>query len=239
MTSPRLPAQLPPGAKPLRVPILMYHYVDASLHPADPYSAGNTVSPEQFAAQMDYLAANGYHPVTLEQIYAAMGGLEPLPPKAVALTFDDGWKDQYSVVFPILRSHHFVATFFVITGHVGGEWSMNWDELREMADHGMAIESHTVHHPDLRTLAPARLQGELTQSRDSIGAMLGEVPMAFAYPSGAYNQGVIAAVKAAGYRIAVTTHHGDILDPSHTFEWPRIRVTPWESLARFAKRLGT
>jgi peptidoglycan/xylan/chitin deacetylase (PgdA/CDA1 family) len=218
----------------------MYHYVDASLNPTDPYAAGNTVSPEQFAAQMDYLAANGYHPVTLEQVYIAMAGLGSLPAKPVVLTFDDGWKDQYTVVFPILRSHDFVATFFVITGHVGlgHERSMSWDELREMEDQGMAIESHTVHHLDLRTLTPVRLQSELTESRDNIWAMLGELPMAFAYPSGAYNQRVIAAVRAAGYRIAVTTHFGKILDPSHTFEWPRVRVTPYESLAVFARELA-
>jgi len=85
-----LPAALPSSAKPLRVPILMYHYIDATPPPAGPYAAGLTVLTAQFEAQMDYLASNGYHTVTLEQIYAAMAGLSPLPANPVALTFDDG-----------------------------------------------------------------------------------------------------------------------------------------------------
>jgi len=101
----------------------------------------------------------------------------------------------------------------------------------------MAIESHTVHHLDLRTLAPTRMQYELVQSRNSIEDELGQAPMAFAYPAGAYNQAVIAAVKAAGYRLAVTTHPGQILDPNHIFEWPRMRIVPSESLAGFAREL--
>ena len=232
-----LPRDLPASAKPLRLPILMYHYVDTTPPPAGPYARGLTVPTARFQAQMDYLAANGYHPVTLQEIYRAMAGLSSLPPKPVALTFDDGGLDDYTAAYPILRSHHFVATFFVITGAVDRTGSMTWDELRAMQGEGMAIESHTVHHLDLRTLAPAGLQDELVQSRESISGELGEVPAAFAYPAGAYNQAVIAAVKAAGYRLAVTTHPGQILDPGHAYEWPRVRISPGLSLAGFAKEL--
>jgi peptidoglycan/xylan/chitin deacetylase (PgdA/CDA1 family) len=215
----------------------MYHYVDAKPNPADKYSAGNTVSPERFTAQMDYLAENGYHPVTLEQIYAAMAGLDPLPAEPVAITFDDGYRDQFTVAYPILRSHHFAATFFVITSHVGWDTNMNWDELREMQVGGMAIESHGLHHPDLTTLSPARVRQELAESRDSIFEELGKSPKAYCYPAGAYNPTVIAAVKAAGYLVAVTTHSGMTLDPDSTYEWPRVRISPGDGSAAFAKKL--
>ena len=119
MVQPHVPLVLPTSAKPLRVPILMYHYVDAAPPPAGPYAAGLTIPTAQFRAQMNYLAAGGYHPVTLQQIYAAMAGLSSLPAKPVALTFDDGGLDDYTSAFPILQSHRFVATFFVITGFVG------------------------------------------------------------------------------------------------------------------------
>ena len=234
---PLLPRALPTSAKPLRVPILMYHYVDATPPPAGPYAAGLTVPTAQFAAQMDYLAADGYHPVTLEQIYAAMAGLSHLPPKPVALTFDDGGLDDYTVAYPILRSHHFVATFFVITGFVGRPICMTWSDLQRMQQAGMAVESHTVNHLDLRSLAPARMQDELVQSWNTIERELGKAPMALAYPSGAYNPAVIAAVRAAGYRLAVTTHPGKTLHPSHAYEWPRLRIGPRLDLAGFAKEL--
>jgi peptidoglycan/xylan/chitin deacetylase (PgdA/CDA1 family) len=233
-----LPVTLPARARPLRLPVLMYHYVDATPPPAGPYAAGLTVPTWKFEAEMNYLASNGYHPVTLEQIYAAMAGVSTLPAKPVALTFDDGGQDDYSVALPILRAHHFVATFFVITGAVGRAGSMGWGELRAMQDEGMAIESHTVHHLDLRALAPARLRDELIQSRDNIGAELGEAPVAFAYPAGEYNPDVIAAVRTAGYLLAVTTHPGEILDPGRVYEWPRIRVVPGESSASFAQALA-
>jgi peptidoglycan/xylan/chitin deacetylase (PgdA/CDA1 family) len=236
-TLPELPARLPASAKALSVPILMYHLVDTIVPDAGPYSEGLTVPKDHFEAQMDYLAENGYHPVTLEQIYAAMAGLGALPAKPVAITFDDGYKDNFTVAFPILQSHRFVATFFVLTSHVGGAINMTWDELREMQAQGMAIEPHGVHHPNLTTLSSARLREELVDSRASILEMLGSVSRAYCYPGGAYDQTVIAAVKDAGYLVAVTTHNGKTLDPDHTYEWPRIRVTRGESVATFASHL--
>jgi hypothetical protein len=123
----KLPSLLPGTAPPVVVPILMYHYVDYSPSPAGPYSAGPTAPTAQFAAEMDYLAASGHHPVTIEQIYADMAGQGQLPNKPIALSFDDDGLDDYAVAFPILEGHHFVATFFVITGLVGGRVCMNWD----------------------------------------------------------------------------------------------------------------
>ena len=64
-----------------------------------------------FRAQVNFLATHGCHTVTLEQVYAAMLGLVPLPSKPVALTFGDGYQDNYTAVFPILQAHHFVTTF--------------------------------------------------------------------------------------------------------------------------------
>jgi peptidoglycan/xylan/chitin deacetylase (PgdA/CDA1 family) len=215
----------------------MYHYVDAAPPPAGPYAAGLTVPTAQFEAQMDYLAANGYHSVTLEEIYASMAGLTLLPAKPVALTFDDGGLDDYTVAFPILQSHHFVATFFVITGFVGKPICITWSDLQKMQEAGMAVESHTVNHLDLRSLTPARLQDELAQSDRSIETELERAPIALAYPAGAYNPAVIAAAGEAGYRLAVTTHPGETLDPRHPYEWPRIRIGPRLSLAGFAKEL--
>jgi peptidoglycan/xylan/chitin deacetylase (PgdA/CDA1 family) len=216
----------------------MYHYVDVTPPAAGPYSAGLTVPTRQFQAEMNYLAANGYHPVTLEQVYAAMAGGSPLPTKPVALTFDDGGLDNFTVAFPILQEHHFRATFFVITGFVGKPVCMSWDQLREMYAAGMAIESHTVHHPDLRTLDPAGLAQELSQSRATLMDELGETPIALAYPSGAYDQAVVAATAAAGYLVAVTTHPGRVVSPLAAYTWPRLRVSPDESLNLFAKELA-
>ena len=123
-TASTLPARLPADAEALRVPILMYHYVDAEPPLDSPYADGLTVRTPDFEAQMDYLADKGYQPVTLDQVYAAMAGLTTLPAKPVVITFDDGGTDNYTVAYPILREHGFVATFFVITGMVGKDGTM-------------------------------------------------------------------------------------------------------------------
>ena len=161
----QLPSSLPAHAKAMSVPILMYHYVDDAPPVLGPDAGGLTVRTRAFELQMDFLAKNGYHTVTLEQVYAAMAGLVSLPAKPVALTFDDGGLDDYTVAFPILRSHHFVATFFVITDFVGGSNAMSWDQLRAMQLNGMAIESHTARHADLTKVTATVLRAELTQSR--------------------------------------------------------------------------
>ena len=104
VVSARLPATLPVSAEPFMVPILMYHYVDFSSPPAGPYAAGLTVPTAQFGAEMDYLARNGYHPVLLEQVYAAMAGLQTLLAKPVALTFDDGGRDDFTASYGRITS---------------------------------------------------------------------------------------------------------------------------------------
>ena len=242
-TAPHLPAARPEQAAPdvmapLTVPILMYHYVDQAPPDTGPAAAGLTVSPEQFEAEMDYLAANGYHPVTIAQLYTAMTGGARLPTRPVAITFDDGGSDNYSVAFPILRERGFAATFFVITGYVGGRACMTWDQLLEMQADGMDIEAHTATHPDLRTLGAAALAAELTQSREALAKELGAGAVFLSYPYGWYDGTVIAAARKAGYLAAVTTHHpGRLVSPISSFVWPRTRVSPGLSLTGFAHML--
>jgi peptidoglycan/xylan/chitin deacetylase (PgdA/CDA1 family) len=196
-----------------------------------------TLDTQMFKTELDYLASHGYQPVTLEQVYAGMARLEPLPKNPVALTFDDGYLDNYTVAFPILRAHHFAATFFVITGAVGKPGYMTWADLRAMHADGMAIESHTVHHQNLDTLTDADVAAELTQSRAAIAAEVGQVPAALSYPGGDYDQRVAAAAKAAGYLMAVTTRRGDLLGPSNPYAWPRTGMGPKETLSGFAHAL--
>ena len=179
------------SARALRVPILMYHLID-SHPPRGPYGPGLTVPPQTFEAEMRFLEEGGYHSVTFAELYGALAGTRPLPAKPVLLTFDDGNRDNYSVAFPILRRHHLVATFFVITKMVGRPPSMTWQQLSEMSQAGMTVGSHTV-HPDLRTLSSGRLRSELMDSRAKIGDELGTAPVVLSYPFGQYDRRVEAA----------------------------------------------
>jgi peptidoglycan/xylan/chitin deacetylase (PgdA/CDA1 family) len=238
--APRPPAAAPDQAlqvvrAPLNAPILMYHYVDQAPPDTGPAAAGLTVSQEQFDTEMDYLAAEGYHPVTIAQLYAAITGGARLPSRPVVITFDDGGSDNYGVAYPILRDHGFSATFFVITGYVGGRACMTWGQLREMQAAGMDIEAHTVSHPDLRAIGSTALAAELELSREKLANELGAGALFLSYPYGRYDEKVIAAARAAGYLAAVTTHHpGRLVSPISTFVWQRTRVSPGLSLTGFA-----
>lgn len=230
-----LPATLPANAVAVDAPILMYHYVADTPPPKGPYADGLTVRTDDFRAEMQYLVDNGYETVSLADLYLAMAGMQDLPAKPVALTFDDGGLDNYEVAFPILQEHGLVGTFFVITKTVGGDGQMTWDHLREMAAAGMSIQSHTVSHPDLRGVPAARLESELADSSQAIADGVGERSYVLSYPAGAYNGTVIEATKAAGYVMAVTTDQGAEGQPSAVYELTRRRVQahlPPESFAR-------
>jgi peptidoglycan/xylan/chitin deacetylase (PgdA/CDA1 family) len=226
---------LPSAARSVHVPVLMYHYVDEEPPPAGKYADGLTVRTPEFIDEMDYLAKNGYHTVTLVDAYLAMAGLRGLPEKPVALTFDDGGIDNYTVAFPILEERGMKATFFVITKTVGAQGQMSWDDLREMAAKGMSIQSHSYSHPGLPGVSDERLRSELVDSRDAIGQALDQPVCVLSYPSGEYDDRVVRAAKAAGYVMAVTTDKGGPLSREDIFEITRTRIQPFLPLGTFAR----
>ncbi|NLO28338.1 MAG: polysaccharide deacetylase family protein [Actinobacteria bacterium] len=230
-----LAAPLPKDAVDVHVPVLMYHYVDEEPPPAGPYADGLTVRTPDFIKELEFLAANGHHTVTLAEVYLAMAGVRELPAKPVALTFDDGGLDNYEVAFPLLKEYGFNATFFVITERIGMEGQMDWDHLREMVAAGMSVQSHTVSHPGLPGVSDARLRSELVESRSVVEEGVGEPGYALSYPSGAYDERVIKAAQTAGYVMAVATDHGVEVSPEAPFEITRLRIQPFLPLDTFAR----
>ncbi|MCX8032927.1 MAG: polysaccharide deacetylase family protein [Thermoleophilia bacterium] len=231
-------APLPSSAKAVSVPVLMYHYVDETPPPAGPYADSLTVRTPDFVRQLEYLRSNGFSTVSLADVYLAMAGALALPSKAVVLTFDDGGLDNYEVAFSLLQRYGFTATFFVITSRVGKEGQMTWEQLREMAQAGMAVQSHTVSHPDLTKISSSKLARELADSRAVIEQEVGAPVYALAYPAGAYNSQVILAAKEAGYSLAVSTDKGGKPAPQTIFEIKRARIQAGLSLATFARLVG-
>lgn len=231
-------APLPANAKALSVPVLMYHYVDETPPPAGPYADSLTVRTPDFVRQLEYLHANGFSTVSLADLYLAVAGVKTLPSKALVLTFDDGGLDNYEVAFSLLKRYGFTATFFVITSRVGKEGQMTWEQLREMVQAGMAVQSHTVSHPDLTKVSPSKLARELADSRAVIEQEVGAPVYALAYPAGAYNSQVIQAAKEAGYSLAVSTDKGGKPAPQTIFEIKRARIQAGLSLSTFAHLVG-
>lgn len=214
-----------PAADSLRVPILVYHSVM-------PHHPGQTaeqrvldVDDSVFAAQMRYLVVNGYHVVSFAALVDALDGCDTLPSRAVVITFDDGWENQYHHAFPILRRFGFTATFFVFTTPIGKDTKlMTWEQLRELQAAGMTIGSHTRTHPILPDYHAA-LHNEVAMSRADIEQHLGRAPDFFAYPFGAWDSASVAWARTAGYRAARAYRGGAWNAPSDLYHLRAVPVT--------------
>ncbi|HUS87780.1 MAG TPA: polysaccharide deacetylase family protein, partial [Desulfosporosinus sp.] len=174
------------------VPILYYHSVMQE--------NGNEVRmpPEQFEAQMDFLKDQGYQSVTLEQLYLAFYKGGGLPAKPFVITLDDGYEDNYSTAFPILKKHGFTATVFMVTSYINGEGFMSWPQLKELVANGWEIEGHTTSHPYLTKMDSPTVLSELHLSKELLEKELGRPVDFFAYPYGDLNANVVQALKDTG-----------------------------------------
>jgi peptidoglycan/xylan/chitin deacetylase (PgdA/CDA1 family) len=210
----------------VRVPILMYHYISDLPADADEIRRDLTVIPAHFRAQMQYLKAQGYSTISLYQLYDALTKGAALPAKPIVLTFDDGYLDAYTNVFPTLQQSGFTGTFFIITGKPDNNAPgyMNWAQIKQMADAGMSIEAHTKSHADLRGRTQDFLVYEILGSLQSIEAHTGHAPRMFAYPSGRYDAETLRVLRQLPVWMAVTTEHGDRATSTDLLLAPRLRI---------------
>lgn len=230
------PVALPDQA---RVPIFMYHYVSELPPNPDIYRRDLTLAPEKFEAQLQYMAAEGYHTITLTDLYLHLKQGYPLPEKPVALTFDDGYRDAYEVVFPLLLDYGFTGTFFVLATPAHFEWEgyMTWAQMKEMSDAGMDIQSHGRDHVDLSGRSYDYLIYQIVGIQEAIQYHTGKLPRFFCYPSGRYDANVIAVLKSAGYWGAATTTWGRTHTRDNLFEMQRLRIRGSDTLESFIGKL--
>jgi len=201
------------------IPVLNYHKVDAK------YSSALSLSPQEFDEQMSYLYENGYHTITPDQFMAYLKYGRDLPEKPVLVTFDDGYFDNYTQAYFIMKKYGFTGTIFLVTSKIGQDARfMSWDQVREMQHNGFVFGSHTVNHQPLTNLSPEEAIAELEESSQVMEQQLGSKPRYFAYPSGAYNQQVEQLVRQTGYRAAFTVRYGQAGLESDPFAIERIPI---------------
>lgn len=233
------PATVPGvAARPGGVPILMYHYIRVNPVASDRAGFILSVTPSDFAQQMRLLAENGFHTVTMAQVREYIVHGTPLPPKPIALTFDDGYDDAYTVARPVLERYHQTATFFIVTGFVDRPRYMTWSQVEALDRDGMEIGSHTVHHLSLPSLGRPLLHFELDSSRATLERHLGHPVLDFCYPGGEVNATVVRAVQQAGYLSATTTRSGVAARGQNPLELPRLRIWGGMTLRSFASVVG-
>jgi peptidoglycan/xylan/chitin deacetylase (PgdA/CDA1 family) len=180
------------------VPILEYHVLGSPVTEV-PYPELYVTRPD-FHRQMDWLEREGYEAVTLEQVEDAWFDGGTLPPKPVVLSFDDGYRPQFTYALPELRRHGWAGVL-----NLKAEGSDLYpSNVEAMIAAGWELASHTVNHLDLTTLDPAQLEEETAGARAILRREYGVPVRNFCYPAGRFDDAVIAAVRAAGYTGATT-----------------------------------
>ncbi|MFH1857998.1 MAG: glycosyltransferase [Candidatus Omnitrophota bacterium] len=216
--------------------VLTYHRVN-EVSPADRLS----VKTSEFQKQMAHLHRRGYRTLSPEALSEALkSGI--LPEKSVFITFDDGYRDNFTDAFPILKNFDFRATVFVATELVGkerdGHRMLSWDEIREMAGGGVSFGSHTVHHARMNRIPDQEKQKEAEDSRHALEEVLQKKVTAFCYPYGDTDSGATQAAASAGYGLAFTTRPGPVRAHSDRFLLPRTEISGFDSLFDFKKKLA-
>ncbi len=218
------------------LPILMYHYVSVPPKGSDDLRENLSVSPAVLWGHLKYLKKNGYTAITLRDLQKAKEGDYPLPEKPIILSFDDGYNDHYQSVFPLLQKLNQKAVFFVITGKVGEEGYMNWDEIREMSDAGMEIGSHSKGDLDLRYVSEREGFDQIRDSKRILEQKLEKLVYSFSYPSGHYASWLFKVLNKSRYAFARTTEFGKYVNiQNHPYTLPTIRISQGTDEDQLAK----
>ena len=180
-----------PGSEFL-VPILAYHRF------APNSSNDFTVTVKEFEEQMNYLKLNGYRVIPLRSLVDYyLGKGSPPPAHSVVITIDDGHASVYQYALPILRRHGFAATLFIYPCCIeNASYALNWSHIREMANQGLEIGSHTRYHPNFkverRRLSLAAYQElatkEFVSSKKILEERLGRPVYFLSYPFGHHDE---------------------------------------------------
>lgn len=220
---------------PQNVPILMYHAVESALRP--PKYKHFYVLADEFAGQMRMLKRAGYSPITFPMLAAARAGTAALPPKPVLLTFDDGYQNLKTNVFPVMEQLCFAYTILLVSERVGktNDWVapegydptplLSWAEIIEMQkSEYVSFEAHTATHPKLSTLSLDDARQELAASKETLEQKLQTPITTLCYPYGDVSESVVDLAQELGYSQAVTTEFGRARPTDNPLRLPRISV---------------
>lgn len=208
----------------IRVPILLYHYIEYVQDKKDTIRISLNITPFIFESQLKTLVDNGYTFITAYQLADMLDGLIPVPQKPVLLTFDDGYRDFYTDAFPLLKKYNAKATAYIVPGFLNMPNYMYTSQLKEIVQNGLVeIGAHTVHHAYLKGIRLQDVISEVVKSKTMLENMFHVYVVSFAYPYGAFDQQAIDVVRNAGFRTAVSTVPGIIQSQTNRFYLFRIR----------------
>lgn len=215
--------------------ILIYHKIDN-------FGGGSRslyVTKVNFENQMGYLYRRGYRTVSLQELAGIIKNKKRIPEKIFAITFDDGYENNYTNAMPLLKKYGFRATVFLSAGYIGKSYGypgqaeeqhMDKKQIEgstEIFDFG----SHTVTHPDLTKIREKEVTKELLDSRFIISRITNKTVKTFAYPFGSYDKNTEILLEKTGYTAACTSDHGLVTLKSNIYELPRFEFKEFKSMS--------
>ncbi|MFA5089917.1 MAG: polysaccharide deacetylase family protein [Candidatus Omnitrophota bacterium] len=203
--------------------IIMYHSVNTT------GSLNNrlVVSPATFERQMRFLKERRYNVLPLSELAGLIRDKKKIPPKAVAITFDDGYKDNYTFAFPILKKYSLPATISLIIDEIGRPDRLNWQEISQMS-HSRLIEfaSHCLGPEPLVNLkSDSQVEMQIYQSKKILEEKLGVKVLTLSYPEGKFNERIKQLARGAGYSFALATNPGKNYANDDVFALKRLRIS--------------
>ena len=227
-------------------PVIMYHRV-INLS-SDEGVCGTYIYADTFKKHMQYLKQSGYIPITFEQL-AEISWRNRFDKKYIIITFDDGYKDNYELAFPILKEFGFRATIFLMARSEYNEWDvkehndkrfplMDRKMILEMQEYGIEFGAHTFNHPKLDQLTETEIENQVMQCKSVLEEKIGKSILTFAYPYGILTDYAKAMAKKAGYLFAVATDSGSVCLSEDLYQIRRIAIFPSTDLFRFKRKVS-
>ncbi|MDP4192839.1 MAG: polysaccharide deacetylase family protein, partial [Bacteroidota bacterium] len=226
------------------IPVVMYHRIIESKTQAGRH--GIYVTAPQFEEHMKYLKDSGYETIGFDESLK-INRLD-VSKKYIIITFDDGYKDNYELAFPILRKYNFKAVIFLVAGLDYNKWDctsdseprltfMNREELLEMQHYGITFGAHTLTHPDLSSIGLDETCREISQSKKILEEKLSTKVNYFAYPYGALNDKIKEIAASSGFTHAIATDSGPIGIHEDLYHIRRIGIFPNTNLSGFKRKV--
>ena len=208
----------------VHLPTLMYHHIQTSEQARTEGNTQLTVFPNIFHQQMAYLKDHGYTVATMSNLISFFDQNTPLPPKAVLLTFDDGYDDFASNALPVLKEFGFRATVFIPTGLLENKGFLSWQQTQSISHNDQILfANHTwSHHSLLKNKAVIKKEISLADQQLQEHSL--NKPKVFAYPYGQSSKFAKEFLIKKGYKLAFTSYHGSTLCRQKRLELPRIRI---------------
>lgn len=208
----------------IKIPILMYHYVEYVKDDGDLIRKRLDIVPSLFEGHLQALRKANYETYFVKDIPDILDGTIRYSTHSALLTFDDGYEDFYSVAFPLLKKYHMRATIYIIYNYIGRKGFLNEQEIRELAESDLIeIGSHTLDHVYLKLASKKYADNQIVESKRKFEEQFGIKIKTFAYPYGAFDNDNIETVKKAGYTAAVSVISGIMQGKENLFYLSRIR----------------